>query len=615
MKTSVMGDPTWANAIGNIGDLFNPRTEAEGAALRGRKAAFEAEARYNNARAAGTEDQNRAYDVATLVANGMNPLDARIFVATRDNNLSTVGRGLNQLAGGRLLQTGGDPRVGLALTDQAATAGRPDFAWTDTRANAITAAENAAKLNQVQTVQQLKNAADLEAARINAANNLAIAQARPVEVSAGASALFAPGDPRNPNGVPQPLTYTPGKGQPLYRPGAATTPSQVFTAPALPGRSGTNADGTPRTGNPTLDEAELLKKIQLEEAGGKALAAQAAYPLQGGAPLSDAVTNAARQAFPTDTPSVAISKWMAANGVTVDNDWNALSSNKSTLMKGDKPLTLADLLAPNAPASPAPAAAPAAGGQPAAPASASGVAPSGVTPTKTGGFIIDGIPFEKGSTLQRELKHGQMKAGFNTLTNKMEVLYWDAENDGWSDTPIGGDPEAAADSAGNFDTYYQRGLPSVFPQSAKADAEKAILAQAVQMGLVDQNAVAAAQASGTVGDLISGLEGQMKQVYATQALRDPRIASYAKGDFLGDKGLPDDAMELADRMGIDRKAYGIPEGLNAAGGGDLGNLYNSFLQNTPGSLFFPGYGGTQDAMIAGLKRYFQDVQSGKVATR
>lgn len=225
------------------------------------------------------------------------------------------------------------------------------------------------------------------------------------------------------------------------------------------------------------------------------------------------------------------------------------------------------------------------------------------------------VPFDPGAMVASKLQHGQpTRLKSKDGTQDLGIAYWNAETGKYQSEPIGGGQSNYEDISKQFDRFGQRGMPSFFPRSAKEESQGVILQRAAQLGLVDQASVAAAQKNGTLDNLVYSLEGPIKQLYAKAALQDPRIGDYAQGKW-DDKGLPDNAMELADRMGIDRKAYGIPEGLNAAGGGDLGNLYNSFIQNVPGSMFFPGYGGTQDAMMGGLKKYYQDVQAGRAVNK
>ena len=593
-------------------DLFNPKVEAEGAAMQARTRNFDAEARYNDARAGQLGDRRKALSTEALAAAGYSPRQIAALQATQTDRMSDLFGGVQTDEGTQMLLKGGDPRVGMTLLGQGAAASKPDFAFTDGRADQISTNDAAAKMKQADAIQRLQNA-----------GSLAVAQARPVELSAGASALFAPGDPRNPNGVAQPLVYQGGQGMPMYRPGFTTTPSQVFTAPAAPGSVSSASSGTGRVGNPTLDEAELLKKIQLEEAGGKALASQAQYPIAGGAAFSDAVTNAARAAYPTDTPSVAISKWMQANGVSVENDWNAFSSNQSILKKGDKPLSIADLLSPGAAAAAAPTAgaAPAAAAPGAAPAAApSAPAPAapaaGPTPTKSGGVSIDGIPFEPSSTLRAERKHGDQYTGINAKTNQLETRYWDEVKGTWSKAPVftGNGDAADVRRVKGEDTYL-----GIIPKDSNGSGSPAMAAarlidQGLAAGIIDPQALAAAQAAdakaaktsyrggGNVNAYLASLGDKFNALDRANVMKDPRVSKFAAGDFSGDAGLPDEAMALAEQMGINRAQFGIPE----AGIGES-------LPLGLGAVIAPaGYGAANETMARGLTEFFKAVRDGRV---
>lgn len=598
MKTSVMGDPAWGGAISNLTSLFDPKVAAEGAALQARTRNFDAEARYNDARAGLLGDRRKALDTAALTAAGYTPRQIAALQATQTNSMADLFSGVRTDTGTQMLANGGDPRqAGILLNF--AKAGEADFAPTDARADTLNrqVAQNAIDL------QNLKNSGALQ-----------IAQSRPVEVSPGASALFAPGDLRNPNA-------------------SSATPSQLFTAPALPGRVGADGTsaGTGRVGNLSADETELINRIKLEEAGGKALAGMASYPIEGGVALSDVVTSSARQAFPTDTPSVAITKWMAANGVTIDNDWNALSSNKSTLMKGGKPLTIADLISGNVPSAPAvaapagvapaapsaaPAVAPAAGAAPAPAAAPSTPAPAteaGPTKTANGGVVIDGIPFEPSRSLAAERNHGDQYTGINAKTGQLETRYWDATKATWSKAPV----FTGNEDLGNFQSMRgERNFLGVIPMKDASWAADDVAKQALALGAIDPAALEAAKQA----DLASGesqthrgygknvqkllLDSQDKIILAQRqkAAQDPRVIKFARGDFTGDAGLPDEAMALAEQIGINRAQFGIPE----AGIGES-------LPAGLGAVFAPaGYGAAQDAMPRGLQLFFQAVRDGRV---
>jgi hypothetical protein len=126
-KMNVQGDPNWAQATSNFAGLFNPEAEAKGAAVQ-------STARYNNARAAGQEDQNAAFSDAYLAAAGYSPAEIAAARITRDNSLYSFGRGINTLRGGNLIAKG-DYRQGLALADPGSW---KNFAEGDTNAAAVT---------------------------------------------------------------------------------------------------------------------------------------------------------------------------------------------------------------------------------------------------------------------------------------------------------------------------------------------------------------------------------------------------------------------------------------------------------------------------------------------
>jgi hypothetical protein len=641
MKTSVMGDPAWGGAISNLTSLFDPRTAAEGSALQARTRSFDADARFNDARAGLLGDRRKALDATALASAGYTPRQIAALQATQTDSMADLFAGVRTDTGTQSLLAGGDPRTAGILLNYA-KAGDADFAPTDARADT---------LNR----QIAQNALDLQ--RLKDSGALQIAQSRPVEVSPGATAIFAPGDVRNPNA-------------------SAATPSQLFTAPALPGRIGADGSttGTGRVGNISADESEILKKIQLEEAGGKALAAMGQYPMAGGVAMSDAVTAAARQDYPNDTPSVAISKWMQANGVTIDNEWNAFSSNQSSLMKGGKALTIADLISGNVPSAPtlaapasiapdassaAPAAVPAAGptaapspSAPVAPASPATPAPaanvgqsfpgSGTFPamykfpnaattaapaaapaaeaapgrTASGGVVIDGTPFEPSRSLAGERNHGDQYTGINAKTNQLETRYWDANKNTWSKNPVfvgNGDAPDVARIKGE-DAFL-----GLIPYDAAAmnTAPGRLIEQGRAAGIIDESALAAAVAAdakvskgsyrdgGYVRGYLQSLAPQFNAMARTNAMKDPRIAKFAAGDFTGDAGLPDEAMALAEQIGINRAQFGIPE----AGIGES-------LPGGLGAVFAPaGYGAAQEAMPRGLQAFFQAVRDGRVDPR
>ena len=116
-KYSASSDPAWATGISNIAALFDPKTQAEGAAMLARTKNFDAETRYNAARAAGVEDQNAALTDAALASAGYSPMEIAAIRATRSNSVSDVFKGRNTYRGGQAIERG-DLVTGLSLTDQ-----------------------------------------------------------------------------------------------------------------------------------------------------------------------------------------------------------------------------------------------------------------------------------------------------------------------------------------------------------------------------------------------------------------------------------------------------------------------------------------------------------------
>ena len=109
-KVSVQGDPYWAKAAENVAGMFNPEAEAKGATML-------STARYNNARAAGQEDQNVALGESALRAAGYSELEIAAMRAARDNSVASIFGGINANRG-REAVNAGDYRKALVLTGQ-----------------------------------------------------------------------------------------------------------------------------------------------------------------------------------------------------------------------------------------------------------------------------------------------------------------------------------------------------------------------------------------------------------------------------------------------------------------------------------------------------------------
>jgi len=352
---------------------------------------------------------------------------------------------------------------------------------------------------------------------------------------------------------------------------------------------------------------------------------------------------AATTSFPNDPAHVAVQKFMAQNGITSDTggwsrvdfknadgspvDFNALRQK----LFGAKPAEAG----PAASATGAPATPAVGGGAAATPGSsvagvvANGATPSGGPAKKADGSIeIEGIPFTPGSNLATERKHGDKYTGLSKTTGKIETRYWDAEalggKGGWSDTPIGGRQEDF-DKVGELEKTAQRRSTKGWNLPASAEdakgAEDELLKLAVEKGALSPEEYDAVtkfgQVSGSKRSTALRVVEKLKAMEGEEAKRDPRIKSYAKGDFLDDKGIPDDALELAERLGIDRAAYGLPQKVDYSRNGTniAGNLYDDLKGSPLGAVFTPiAYANERDAIESGLKAFFTDLQAGKVKT-
>lgn len=116
-KYSASSDPAWTTGLDRLFSIFDPKTQAEGAAMLARTKNFDAETRYNAARAAGVEDQNAALTDEALARAGYSPMEIATLRATRSNSVSDVFKGRNLYRGGQAIESG-DLVTGLAQTDQ-----------------------------------------------------------------------------------------------------------------------------------------------------------------------------------------------------------------------------------------------------------------------------------------------------------------------------------------------------------------------------------------------------------------------------------------------------------------------------------------------------------------
>ena len=119
-KFATGGDPAWASAFNNIAGMYDPKVEAEGAALRAKRASLESDARYNTARAVGAEDQNSALGEAYLAAAGYTPAEIAAMRAARSGSVYDIAHGQNTFRGRTALEAGNMTQA-LPLLGQAAS--------------------------------------------------------------------------------------------------------------------------------------------------------------------------------------------------------------------------------------------------------------------------------------------------------------------------------------------------------------------------------------------------------------------------------------------------------------------------------------------------------------
>jgi hypothetical protein len=162
LGTSIHGQDTQAiETLSNLAGIFSPENAAD-AQQRAAHAEYyrqhgeqaAAAKMHSLAQTKAINDQNAAYDVASLVQNGMTPLQAQMFVAAR-NHYSDATKGYNVARGGEMLASGqGDANTAAALTGLSPTI---NSAYTEKQRNDIIAQNSASKIAQLATQGQLHN--------------------------------------------------------------------------------------------------------------------------------------------------------------------------------------------------------------------------------------------------------------------------------------------------------------------------------------------------------------------------------------------------------------------------------------------------------------------------
>ncbi len=152
-KINTGGDPNVQAGLANLLAFVDPKNAAEGAALQARTRNFDAETRYNTARALGVEDQNSVLSDSALIAAGItDPVERAAYRATRTNSAADWFLGRNRNIGAGLIKNPNatdDEIRKAALLFGLEKAGSKDFAGTGERANTLLSQEYASLLARV----------------------------------------------------------------------------------------------------------------------------------------------------------------------------------------------------------------------------------------------------------------------------------------------------------------------------------------------------------------------------------------------------------------------------------------------------------------------------------
>lgn len=136
------------------------------------------------------------------------------------------------------------------------------------------------------------------------------------------------------------------------------------------------------------------------------------------------------------------------------------------------------------------------------------------------------------------------------------------------------------------------------------EAEKRLVSRLEANGLIDSKKYFSIKGMRKRAEYIKSPVDELVAIDRKSKLGDPRIDKFANGD-LGEVAMPREAMQLAEELGINREAYGIPK-VGATG----------FGQSGLGMLLAPWeYGPAGDAMKRNLPAFFRAVQNGSFDPR
>lgn len=559
LGTSVYGpDPSYVEGLSNIASMFDPKAQAAGALAQAHSAYYgnqaklaEARARLNAARAAGVEDSNAVYgNVASAFANGMTPLQYQTWRAARDTNYRNVQEGLNASNGADLIRSGDIEKIrqGMLIANHgAAAAVNPSSAFTVDDADRIAARDTA--------------------------NKIAIAQGTPRSVSNGQIAYTIQ------NGKVVPLisgnvdlapghTYYSNQGGTLTQSAQSpvATGSAADPLKSAKAKLGLNKQFQDlifqRTSVLSPDGKTYSKSPNPEQVA--TIAAQATKLTEGGVSPLDALEQAATTYGIKLNPQSLVAEtkpgWL----------WDSKTGNYNLGGFNDgsqgvlKPSESAPVITPKTQAE-----------IDNAPVGAILVKPDGTRFIKsapkpsvqsTQGSTVNvsnsplaaQIPQAMPETASPGIDYGKLQDLFNTV-----------------------DPSKA------------RGIVGIdHPFMSAGEAASGISDVANRLGVTQAGQPLTPEAA-------FALKSKIAETIAPMAMQDPRVAQWAKGNFGGDVGLPDDAMKAAEALGINRQQYGIPEA--------------GWAEKTPlglGSIIaMKSYGELNKSMPEALQRFYSDLQN------
>jgi len=114
-RVNVQGDPYWAQATQNIAGLFDPKAQAQGAALLAQTDNYKAQAAHNQAKADLIGDRRKALTTEALLKAGYTPRQIAAWQATQTDNMADAFKGIQTDEGTQLILKGERPIAGSIL--------------------------------------------------------------------------------------------------------------------------------------------------------------------------------------------------------------------------------------------------------------------------------------------------------------------------------------------------------------------------------------------------------------------------------------------------------------------------------------------------------------------